>query len=176
MGNLDVIQNRESIEPLSNDYEPLPAGIYDAIVTSSEVVPTKAGGLMLKVTHTILDEHYKGRLIFTNFNIKNDNEKAQQIGLGTLSSLSRAVGLLGIPNESYELHDKPHSIKLAVKAGSGINPKNGEPYKPSNEIRGYFPLGSTKPKAKHEDKPTVGPATKSSMSASADDVPEFWGK
>lgn len=175
MGNLSIIENRESVEPKNMGYELLPAGLYDAAVTSSEVVPTSKGdGVMLKVTHTIVEDGYEGRLIFTNFNIKNANEKAQQIGRGMLSSLGRACGLVGIPEDSTELHDKFHVVKVAVREGKGINPKTGEPYGPKNEITAFFTREQAKGKPRTEQKQTVADKEPAMITKREDnDVPDF---
>lgn len=169
MGNLDVIENKD-IEPMNMDFSPIPAGIYKAAIVGSEVAPTSKGdGLILKVTECLFDEKYGGREIRTNFNIKNPNEKAEQIGRGMLSSLARACGLLGIPNDSNDLHEKYHMIKVVVKEGSGINPATGEPYGPKNEIKAFYPLDKT-PAKKTESKPTVIASTPAIVD---DDLPDF---
>lgn len=132
MGNLsDNIEDRD-VAPISMDYEPLPAGKYKAQITNSEVKPTSTGGLMLKLTWDILDKEYQGRKVFGQLNIVNASEKAQQIGRGQLSSLSIACGKLGIPEDSIELHEIPHVIKLAIEESAG--------YAPKNTVKGFFGL------------------------------------
>ena len=169
MGNLDLIENKD-VEPMNMDYSPIPAGVYKAAIVSSEVVPTSKGdGLILKTTECLFDEKYGGREIRINFNIQNPNEKAQQIGRGMLSSLSRACGLLGIPNDSTELHEKYHMVKVVVQEGKGVNPATGEAYGPKNEIKAFYPLEKTMAK-KAEPKPTVMASTPSIVD---DDLPDF---
>lgn len=135
MGNLSVIENRESIQPQNTDYEPLEKGKYSAEVEFSEVVSTKAGdGLMLKVRHLITEPGFEGKKVFTNFNIQNPSQKAQQIGLGQLSALAKACGLSSIPEESESLHGIPHVIKVDVEESPG--------YAPKNVVKGFYSLGS----------------------------------
>ena len=132
MGNLDEVIEDRNIEPISMDFDPLPAGKYKAQVTNSEVKSTQTGGLMLKVEWTILDPNYLNRKVWSNFNIQNASEKAQAIGRGQLSSLSKACGKTGIPEDSIELHEIPHIIKLAIEESPGYSPKN--------TVKGFYDL------------------------------------
>lgn len=158
MGNLDVIENKEAVEPLAG-FEPLPKGKYTAHITTSEVTATKAGtGKILKTEWAVLTEGYTGRILRHNFNILNPNERAQQIGQGQLSACSRAAGLVGIPNDSTELHERSMIIDVIIKESDGTNPQTGQPYSPKNEIRGFHAIldsrvSSAKNAAKEDDMP-----------------------
>lgn len=150
----DLIPNREAIEPGTSTYELAPDGTYTASIVRAELVTTHAGGSMLKVVHELLDAPYTGKPIFTNFNIVNANKVAEEIGLATLTKLSRACGLPCIPAEEAELVGVVHSIKIKRVEGKGVNPKTGEPYGPQSKIMDYFQSGSTG-KPVTERKPTV---------------------
>lgn len=144
MGDLDFIEDRESVEP-SGSYEPF-EGTFKACVTSRELVPNSAGtGKILKTIHTISEgEKHAGRVIFTNFNVLNQSEKAQQIGRGQLSALAQACKLPpGIPDDSSKLLDIEHLITVVVSPASGRNPKTGEPYAAKSEIKSFAPLGKS---------------------------------
>lgn len=154
MSLADLIPNREEIEPGTSTYELAPDGTYTAHVVKAELVTTHAGGSMLKVVHELLDAPYIGKPIFTNFNIVNANKVAEEIGLATLTKLSRACGLPCIPAEEAELLSIPHMIKIKRVEGRGVNPKTGEPYGPQSKIMDYFAAGSTG-KAVAERKPLV---------------------
>lgn len=133
MSNLIEINMDGVEESGSGDYELLPDGKYTAIMTESEVVPTRSGtGKILKATFTIFEEKYAGRKVFHNFNIENQSEKAQQIGLGQLKSCYLAMGLKSLPADSSELHDLP----LTIKVGRS---KATEQYPERNEIKGWYP-------------------------------------
>lgn len=145
MGNLDCIENKD-VAPRNSEFEPIPAGMYKAGVVSSEVKPTSRGdGLILRLVHCIMESGpYEGRELYTNLNVQNPNEKAQQIGRGMIASLARAVGLTGIPDDSDKLHNKMHVIKVVVSPGNGTNPVTGEAYGPKNEIKGFFAVDAAK--------------------------------
>jgi hypothetical protein len=168
-GNLDqYIEDRENVKPTT--YEPVPAGVYEAVIMESELAPTSKGdGIVLKTTHVIFnDPDFEGREIRTYFNIKNPNEKAEQIGRGNLSSLGRAVGFLGIPPNHEDLHNKKHFIKVALQEGKGLNPKTGEPYGPSSVIKKFMSFDATKKPTKTASAPTVASPTLTS-----DELPDF---
>jgi hypothetical protein len=74
----------------SNSFEPLPAGSYNIISDDVQLKQTKSGGEMLAIKFRVLDGEQKGRFIFENYNIKNSNEKAVQIGLSQLKSFIQA--------------------------------------------------------------------------------------
>jgi hypothetical protein len=65
------------------------AGEYTVTCSAAEVKETKAGtGEYIKCTF----ETDKGQRIYHNFNIKNSNEKAVQIGLAQLKTFMRVAG------------------------------------------------------------------------------------
>lgn len=174
MGNLDVIENREQVQPSNADFEPMPAGTYVAEITKEELGPTSKGdGLVLKIVHTILEGQHKGRTIFSNMNVTNPNEKAQQIGRGMLSSLGRACGLPGIPSDSSAFLMKPHLIKVVIESGKGLNPATNEPYPAKNVIRAFYPLD--KKAALEPAKPVAAATEKPAEVAQEDDLPDFLG-
>ena len=76
--------NAAEIEP-QQSFEPLPAGVYIAEITDSEIVATKAGtGQMLKLTWKVLDGQYSGRLIFDRLNIANAGALDYETGTTTV--------------------------------------------------------------------------------------------
>lgn len=132
MGNLGNFNSAE-IEPNNMNYDPLPAGKYLARVTESEVVTTSKGGEMLKLTFTVDEKGYESRRVWTNLNIVNDSEKAQQIALGMLSALCRAVGKVGVVSDSSMLHEKPLLISVGIEPGTTQYPE------PRNKVTGFYP-------------------------------------
>jgi hypothetical protein len=121
-----------SVQPMG-DFSILPVGEYLAIISASEIKPTKSGnGMYLQLVFDVMDGEYKGRKIFDRLNIQNQNVTAQQIAQSALSSICRAVGIL-TPKDSEELHNRPLKIKV------GIRPASGE-FVESNIIKGYLPV------------------------------------
>jgi len=110
--------------------EPVPAGWYKAVITSSEEKPTKAQtGSYLQMGIEIIDGDHAGRKVTERLNLNNPNITAVEIAQRTLSSICRATGVM-TPRQSDDLHDKPMMIKIAVKPAEGA-------YSASNEIKGY---------------------------------------
>lgn len=72
----------------TSEFENLPDGKYTCFVTDAVMKDTKDGtGEYIKTTLTVKSGAYEGRKIFTNFNVKNKNEKAVEIGMGQIKSL-----------------------------------------------------------------------------------------
>lgn len=127
MANLNGF-NAGTIDPM-NEYEPIPAGKYSAVITKSEMKPTKSGkGSYLELTFQVLDSEHKGRQLWARLNLDNPTALAEKIAQSELSSICRAVGVL-TPKDSSDLHDIPMVITVRQKTG-----QDGEV---RNEIRGY---------------------------------------
>jgi hypothetical protein len=116
-------------DDFQNEYTPIPVGRYNAVITASEMKPTKSGGQRLALTVEIIEGQYMGRKIFTGINLVNANPEAEKIAKIELSNVCRAVGIIH-PRESEELHNKPLSIKVAIKPET-------EQYPAGNEIKGW---------------------------------------
>jgi hypothetical protein len=131
MANLEGF-DATTVEP-GGSFDPIPAGEYDAIIADSELKKTtKGNGEYLKLKLQVLNGQFQNRIVFDNLNIRNPNEKAQQIARGNLSAICRAVGVL-TPKDSSELHNKPLKIKLAIEKDEEYGDKNiVKAYKPRN--------------------------------------------
>lgn len=106
--------------------EPVPAGWYKAVITSSEEKPTKAQtGSYLQMGIEIIEGDHAGRKVTERLNLNNPNSTAVEIAQRTLSSICRATGVM-TPRQSDDLHDKPMMVKVKVKPGDAS-------YGPSNE-------------------------------------------
>ena len=71
-----------------DEFDVIPVGDYLCNVTAAEVRDTKNGsGQYIRTELTIADGSAKGRKIFTQFNIKNQNPQAVAIGLQQLKQL-----------------------------------------------------------------------------------------
>ncbi|CAN5469613.1 hypothetical protein BH11PLA2_BH11PLA2_21080 [soil metagenome] len=144
------------VEP-SADFDPLPAGKYLAVITESEMKPTKAGtGQYLQLTFEILDGQFKGRKVWARLNLANSNEMTVKIAQAELSAICRAVGVLA-PNDSVELHNLPLVITVKCK-------KRDDTGDVTNEIKGY---------AKKEAPQSPAPAFGASPAPSANGTPPW---
>ena len=128
MANLNNF-NANQVEPSSN-LEAIPAGKYLAVITESELKPTKSGsGSYLQLTFQILDGEYKGRFLWSRLNLQNANPTAVKIAQAELSAICRAVGVL-TPGDSVELHNLPLVINVKCR-------KREDSGDVTNEIRGF---------------------------------------
>lgn len=128
-----------NIEP-SKTYEAIPAGKYLAVITASEMKPTKTGnGNYLQLAFQILEGEFKNRVLWARLNLDNPNSTAMQIAQAELSAVCRAVGVLA-PNDSVELHDLPLFIHVKCK-------KRQDTGEITNEIKGYDKKDSPPPPA-----------------------------
>jgi hypothetical protein len=112
-----------------DEYTPISAGKYTAVITASEMKDTKTGGKRLALVVEIIEGQYKGRKVFEGLNLKNANPDAEKIANIHLANICRAVGVTH-PRDSAELHNKPLVVKLAVKPET-------EQYPAGNEVKAW---------------------------------------
>lgn len=117
------------VEPNAG-FDPIPAGKYLAVITNSQMKPTRNGnGEYLEIELEVIDGPHKGRRLWDRLTLKHPNERTVQIARGTLSAICRAVNVLR-PRDSVELHNLP----LVVSVGIKNREDTGEP---ANVVRGY---------------------------------------
>lgn len=113
----------------------IPDGTYAVIVEKAEVKDTATGGEMIKLQLKVKEGPATGRTIFDNFNIKNANAQAVQIGLSQLKAMMKAFGHAN-PN-------KLDSTKELVGLKGSVTVKTideGGSYGPQTKVRAYKPL------------------------------------
>lgn len=140
--------NAAEVKP-QESFEPIPVGEYNAMITDSEMKPTKNGqGEYLQLVFEVVEGEYQGRKIWARLNLVNQNQTAVDIAQRELSAICRAVGVMQ-PQDSTDLHDKPLTIGVKIRQSPG--------YDPSNEISAYKTFqdggGASKPAATGGDKP-----------------------
>jgi hypothetical protein len=129
----------DALPQSTNNFEPLPAGWYTAVVNGAEIKNTKAGtGQYIAVRYDITGPTHQGRVVFGNLNIKNPNPKAEEIGRQQLGELMRAIGLTTV-QDTDQLIGGQLSIKLDVR--------ESEQYGASNDVKGYKSNGAVPPAA-----------------------------
>ena len=134
--------NANEVDPAVG-FDPIPAGSYTAIITESEMKPTKTGnGRYLQLTFQIIDGDCKGRQVWARLNLENPSEMAVKIARGELSAICRAVGVMA-PRDSLELHNAPLTIRVACKKRDDV----GGAGEITNEIKGFESAGSVAPVA-----------------------------
>jgi hypothetical protein len=139
------------------NYDPLPAGWYNANITSAELKPTKDGsGQYIKVRYDITGPSHQGRVVFGNLNIKNASAKAEEIGRQQLGEIMRAIGLAKV-TDTDQLIGGSLSIKLDVRAAT-------EQYPAQNEVKGFKAITGSAPTF-------AAPATSPAASAPAAAAP-----
>ena len=123
--------NANEVDP-QQSREPVPAGWYKAVISTSEEKPTKAQtGSYLQLTIEIVEGEQQGRKVFERLNLNNPNSTAVEIAQRTLSSICRATGVM-TPRNSQDLHDKVMMVKVKVTP-----PRDG--YEAGNEIAEWAP-------------------------------------
>ncbi|MCL2001549.1 MAG: DUF669 domain-containing protein, partial [Planctomycetes bacterium] len=120
--------NAEEVEPAN--FDPLPEGKYQVVVSASEMKPTKKhNGAYLELEIVVIDGPYINRKVWTRFNMDNPNADAVRIAKQQLSGLCRAVGMMHI-NDSSQLHNRPFIAYIVCKPrgdGNGLQ----------NEVKSY---------------------------------------
>lgn len=121
--------------------DPIPAGDYVLQVDNEELRTTKdQTGMMLACTYKVLDGEHEGRLIFTNFNVKNKSQQAQKIGVSQLKALCLAC------NIDYEQVKDDTSLlrQIPFRANVGFE-KEQAGYERRNRVTKYYPCDSMPP-------------------------------
>lgn len=112
---------------------PVPAGTYIGQIEETEIKETRSRtGEMIKYKFRILDGQYKNRVIFGNFNIRNQNPEAERIGQSQFSALCHAAGVLKV-SDTAQLHGRPVKAKVKIR--------KDEQYGDSNDISAFEPVG-----------------------------------
>jgi hypothetical protein len=121
--------NANDVDP-NFAFEAIPVGKYLAVITESEMKPTKSGGgQYLQFTFQIIEGEYKDRLVWSRLNLDNPNATTVKIARAELSAICRAAGVPA-PKDSVELHNIP----LVITVGQEKRADTGEM---GNVIKGY---------------------------------------
>lgn len=105
--------NAAEIDTTSRDA--IPSGVYEAVVTDSEMRATKSGaGMGINLAFEIIsDGPAKGRKVFVWINYEHPNVEAQRIGREELASLCKAVGVANL-TDTNQLHNLPLLVTVGV--------------------------------------------------------------
>jgi len=135
-------------------YEVLPPGWYNVSINSADLMQTKSGtGQYIKLRLDVTGPTHQGRVVFANINVKNDSQKAEEIGRQQLGELMRAIGLPRV-RDTDQLIGGNLQVKLTVK--------HYATYGESNEVKGYKAIGGGSPMtAPAASKPASAPPASS---------------
>ena len=119
-----------TVDPDQGRLGPIPAGIYSVLIKEAVLEPNSQGtGQIIKAQLAVIDGEYKDRVVYTNFNVMNQSEKAQEIGQKQFSALLHAIDVLQIA-DTAEIVNKPLKIRVKIKAADGE-------YEARNEVTAY---------------------------------------
>ncbi len=157
--NLGMTFNRNELPENDNNFEPIPAGWYQAQIEKAEVKATKAGnGSYMNVQYKILGPQYAGRVVFGMITIQNPNSTAEEIGKKEMGSLMDACALVSV-NNTDSFIGKTLTIKVKVKPATGQ-------YEAGNDVSAWKPAGQVQAPA------APGPAAAFGGSVPAPAVPQ----
>lgn len=121
---------------LKDDFQPIPDGFYNVMVTESAKTETKTGGNhYLKMTLKVIDGPSKDRVLFVNLNLWHNGQakpgklSAKQIAEKELNKIRFATGKLNA-SDSAQLHGIPFQVKVVVDGDF-------------NKIKAYNPLNQS---------------------------------
>jgi len=128
MANLSGF-NANNVEPM-DDFDPVPAGKYVAVIVDSEMKSTKnESGSFLELKFEIIEGQFKGRNVWARLNLENQNDVAVKIAKSQLAAICKSIGVM-TPRDSAELHNLPLVINVKVK-------KRGDNGDLTNEVKGF---------------------------------------
>ena len=120
----------------AQEFQPLPEGKYEAVISDSDVKPTRAGnGSYIQLEFEVVSGEHKGRRLWGRYNVENTNREAVEIGRAQFSAVCHAVGVTN-PKDTAEmtaiammLISLPR-VRLLAAAGRGVRAAAG-PLPPS---------------------------------------------
>lgn len=128
--------------PEGRSYDLVPEGWYNATIVKSELKDTTSGtGKKIDVRFDITGPTHQGRAIFAAINIRNQSQRAEEIGRQELGNIMRAIGLSQV-QDSDQLIGGQLQIKVKVREPSAEDKAKG--YTDSrNEVGGYKAIGGS---------------------------------
>lgn len=158
MASLGTTFDPNDVPEDERSFEPMPAGDYNCQITDSEIVETKTGGEMLKLTLEVIDGPFANRKVWDNLNIRNANPQAQQIAHRALADLCAACGT-GPISDSEDLHYKPFIAVLKVEPARTVGDRT---YDARNGVKRYKSRGGQPPAGKAPVQAAQRPAPQAS--------------
>ena len=139
MAFLDQEFNVSDMPVSTSSFDPLPEGWYNVTIAGAELKSTKAGnGQYIAIKYQVTGPTMQGRVVFGNLNIKNPNQKAEEIGREQLGQIMRATGLAKVTDTDMLIGGQL-AIKLSIQ--------RSEQYGDSNDVKGFKALAGAVPAA-----------------------------
>lgn len=124
------------------NYELIPEGWYNVSITKAELGTTKAGtGQKIDIRYDITGPSQQGRVIFQAVNIRNQSQKAEEIGRQQLGEIMRAIGLARV-EDTDQLIGGQLCIKIKIKMPSEKDKAAGYTEN-KNEVAGFKAANGT---------------------------------
>ena len=142
--------NANEVEP-ADELEPIPTGKYVAVITDSEMKPTKSGsGNYLQLTFQVIEGEYANRLLWVRLNLENPNSTAVEIAMKTACLHTGKPGVIaftgayhGLTYGALSLTDGQHfrgpfeaQLNRAVRRAGFPNP-----FRPPPRLAGPVDIG-----------------------------------
>lgn len=122
------------------NYELIPEGWYNVSITKAELGNTKSGtGQKIDIRYDITGPTQQGRVIFQAVNIRNQSQKAEEIGRQQLGEIMRAIGLARV-EDTDQLVGATLQIKIKIKQPTDKDKAAGYTEN-KNEVAGYKAVG-----------------------------------
>lgn len=116
MADLDNINFNEYEE--MQEFELIPEGTYNAVVSNSEVIDLKNNrGKALKMEFTLADGTYKNRKLWNVYSLWHVDNEIARFGRSAFATLCKAALGHANPRKSEELHQRMVVIRVAIKDG-----------------------------------------------------------
>jgi hypothetical protein len=144
------------------NYELIPEGWYNVTITKAELGNTKSGtGQKIDVRYDITGPTQQGRVIFQAVNIRNQSQKAEEIGRQQLGEIMRAIGLARV-EDTDQLIGGQLCIKIKIRQPTDRDKAAGYT-EDKNEVAGFKAVsGGIAPKPA----PNAAPAASSAPGGS----------
>lgn len=135
MAFLDHAFDVNELPVSDNNYDPLPEGWYNCRIVEATIKQTKSGtGQYISIRYDVTGPSHQGCQVFGTLNIKNDSQKAEEIGRQQLGQLMRAIGLARV-TDTDQLINGELQIKLSIK--------RDEQYGYKNEIKAFKAINAS---------------------------------
>ena len=102
-----------TVEPVSSNFDPIPAGKYLAMIVDSQEKTSQKGHTYLNLEFEVIDGEFKGRKVWTGLNLQHPDPKTVKFARSELAEICKAVGVLK-PADSVQLHNLPLVINVKV--------------------------------------------------------------